>query len=216
MQDEQLATLSLRLDALRDQPDQALVTTFAALVKSPELGSSALALLAQQKCDPARVMELVLQSFLFAGFPRCINGLVSFRRSFGEAVPSKHVQAADSLSLREKGLTLFQRIYGHNTQKVLAALDECHEELQDWILEDAYGKILSRPALEPSVRELCAVAGLLVSGDMRQLSSHVRGALNCGASAVGVRSTINNTSFLYPEERHRTALEVLSKIAAGS
>jgi 4-carboxymuconolactone decarboxylase len=51
------------------------------------------------------------------------------------------------------------------------------------MIVDGYGKVLSRPGVDLRTRELCVVAACAVSGQQRQLHSHLHGALNAGASA---------------------------------
>jgi 4-carboxymuconolactone decarboxylase len=57
-----------------------------------------------------------------------------------------------------------------------------HPELAAWILEDGYGKVLSRPILSIRERELIVVAVLSALRLPKQLESHVRGALRVGAT----------------------------------
>jgi len=57
-----------------------------------------------------------------------------------------------------------------------------HPELAEWILEDGYGKVLSRPVLSIRERELIVVAVLSALRLPLQLESHVRGALRVGAT----------------------------------
>jgi 4-carboxymuconolactone decarboxylase len=192
------------------------VLLFGALIKDAELADLALKTSHEHGLEGTLACEAVLQSFLFAGFPRCINGLESFRRHYGADAclkPTRKEEAKDIERFRERGEELFRKIYGENTEVVMAALDRYHGELKDWILVDAYGKILARPELSAKVRELCAVIGLLVSGDTRQLSSHIRGALHCGAKTNEIDAAIDLVSFLYSSERQDLAHTLVAKIA---
>jgi 4-carboxymuconolactone decarboxylase len=56
------------------------------------------------------------------------------------------------------------------------------------MLVEGYGKVLGRPGLSLRRRELCIVAMLARQGRRveRQLYSHLRGALNAGASRAEV------------------------------
>ncbi len=217
MPKETADTLRLRFSRLSGaQESEACILLFAALVTSAELGEVALESAKAQGLGPELACEAILQSFLFAGFPRCINGLVSFRKHYGNDVctarPNK-IAAADIETFRQRGENLFRKIYAQHADDVLLALDAYHSDLRDWIIVDAYGKILSRPALTPKLRELCAVAGLLVSGDTRQLSSHMRGAFNCGAQFSELKETIGLIGFLIDKERQQLAHTVLQKLA---
>lgn len=211
------AQLNLAFDSLTPDDEKGLcVLLFAALVYDADLGDLAIQDCQSRGLNEHHACEAVLQSFLFAGFPRCINGLESFRRHYGpnacqEATPRTE-GALDAQALRLRGEDLFRKIYGQNTEVVLAALDNYHPELKEWILVDAYGKILSRPALPARTRELCAVVGLLVSGDTRQLSSHIRGAVHCGAKRNEIDAAVDLVQFLFPSERLALAHTLVAKI----
>jgi 4-carboxymuconolactone decarboxylase len=66
-----------------------------------------------------------------------------------------------------------------------------HPDLDDWMIVDGYGKVLSRPGLDLVRRELCIVAACAISRQDRQLHSHLHGALNAGAAATAVSSALN-------------------------
>lgn len=63
-----------------------------------------------------------------------------------------------------------------------------HPDLADWILEDGYGKVLSRPVLSVRERELLIVAVLGALNVPAQLKSHQLGALRVGADAAQVQA----------------------------
>ncbi len=58
------------------------------------------------------------------------------------------------------------------------------------MIQEGYGKVLSRPALDLVTRELCVVAALAVTSWEPQLHSHMRGALNAGASPPEVEAAL--------------------------
>ncbi len=188
---------------------------FGAMVKSAKWGDLAIRVAAQLNLTAEPICELVLQSFLFAGFPRCINGLAAFHEHYAPQAnrePSSRTSDTDLQEFRRRGESLFRTIYGPHADIVLEALDQFHGQLKDWILVDAYGKILSRPGLGAKERELCAVTALLVSDDTRQLSSHIRGAIHCGAEAEEIQSAIQSVRLLVNPEQIQLGLDVLNKI----
>ncbi|HVE42186.1 MAG TPA: carboxymuconolactone decarboxylase family protein [Planctomycetota bacterium] len=65
---------------------------------------------------------------------------------------------------------------------MIARMAGFHPALAAWILEDGYGKVLSRPILSIRERELIVVALLSALKLPLQLESHVRGALRVGAT----------------------------------
>lgn len=166
------------------------VALMASVVHSSGSAAIAIGVLRQREADEVLVSELLLQSTLFAGFPRALNALHAFREVFGEAsTPPRSLQPEDLERFRVQGEALFRDIYRSQADRVLQMLDTYHPELKDWILVSAYGRVLSREGVSPSIRELAACAALMVSGDLRQLSSHARGARHTGATDDEVRQT---------------------------
>jgi len=64
-------------------------------------------------------------------------------------------------------------------------------ELTLWMIQEGYGKVLSRPGLTAKERELVTVAALVPEGVPNQLASHIRGALNAGAVHAEIIDIIN-------------------------
>jgi 4-carboxymuconolactone decarboxylase len=107
------------------------------------------------------------------------------------------------------GLDLFRKIYRYNHFEVLNALKNDHPELPRWILRDVYGKVLTRPALDPKTRELAAAAALTVLQVYPQLLSHIKGGLNLGADNDEVREVILQMEAFAPKGTVRKALRIL-------
>jgi 4-carboxymuconolactone decarboxylase len=66
----------------------------------------------------------------------------------------------------------------------------CHGELHDFVLDTAYGRILSRPGLSPRMRELIAVGVLALTDQVPQMIAHGRGARKFGATVDELREAI--------------------------
>jgi alkylhydroperoxidase/carboxymuconolactone decarboxylase family protein YurZ len=143
------------------------------------------------------VRETLLQVFLFAGFPRTVNALDALERSLGHRPPDREARGGAGLH-RRRGLALFRRVYGSDAGRVLGEIGRRHPEFRDWIVADAYGKVLSRPGLSTAERECLAVALLAVLDLPRQQVAHVRGALRCGASPAEVRAALAAVRGLAP------------------
>ena len=62
--------------------------------------------------------------------------------------------------------------------------------LDEWMIVEGYGKVLSREGLDLGRRELCIVAACAAAGQDRQLHSHLHGALNAGVPADVVRAAL--------------------------
>jgi 4-carboxymuconolactone decarboxylase len=65
----------------------------------------------------------------------------------------------------------------------MRSLETLAPDFARWIVESAYGDILSRPQLSLREREIATVAALTALGNApSQLKAHVQGALNVGVS----------------------------------
>jgi 4-carboxymuconolactone decarboxylase len=129
--------------------------------------------------------EAFLQSHLFAGFPRAVEAgrQLELSGGLGRLDPDEIAPADSGTSApSDSGQALFDRIYAADASGVRASLDRYHPELGRWILAHAYGRVLVRPGLGAVRRELLACACLAVTEQERQLRSHARGALRCGAA----------------------------------
>ena len=67
-----------------------------------------------------------------------------------------------------------------------------HPELDEWMIVEGYGKVLSRPGLDLPRRELCIVAACAASEQDRQLHSHLHGAINVGVAPEVLTATIES------------------------
>ncbi len=152
--------------------------------------------------------EVVLQSHLFAGFPRVVEAyeVLTQAGGLGDPLPEEKEGPGEFTA---RGAPLFERIYGEAAQGVRARLASFHPDYGHWVAEHAYGRVLSRPGLDAATRELCAVAALLALGQERQLASHARGAVRCGASPAQVAAVAECIAeWVLPErlERGRAVL----------
>ena len=133
--------------------------------------------------------ETALQCHLFCGIPRTLSAL-DILADAGMKLSEKDVQPGTP----EEGAQLFDRIYGDGADKVREHLESLSPSFAAFIRDHAYGAVLSRGELGAGARELLAVAALAVTGHERQLASHVRGAVRCGARIEDVRMTIDEVA----------------------
>ena len=132
--------------------------------------------------------EIILQSYLFCGFPAALDALQACYRVFG----APHAQGEVGVILAEdelkrRGEMLCRDIYGHVYDKMMGTLRQVSPDLARWMIVEGYGKTLSRPGANIVTRELCIVAMLTLLGRQQQLMSHVRGALRVGATLDDLR-----------------------------
>ena len=189
--DEAFAALAVIVSAL-DPATRALVGVAAHLYASSEGALADMMREAREAGTPAAWLEeLVLSAVLFAGFPRALVAAAALRQVEPQAGDAG--DAADYSRWRdwqERGEETCRRIYGSNYDKLRRNVLALHPALDAWIVVDGYGRTISRPALDLKRRELCSIAVLVPQGVPRQLHSHLRGALNAGASHEEVEETL--------------------------
>lgn len=134
--------------------------------------------------------ELLLQTYLFAGFPRALNGMRAWRRIAGPTSASKQQAALSEREMREAGERVCAQVYGEMYDRLRVNIRDLHPLLDDWMITEGYGKVLSRPGLDLGRRELCIVAACAATGQDRQLQSHLHGARNAGVEPAVITATL--------------------------
>ena len=138
--------------------------------------------------------EVILQSYLFAGFPRALNSARMWRAISGARAPEsdRSAELRNDSDWIERGEQTCRIVYGESYELLRENIRALHPALDAWMITDGYGKVLSRPQLSLRVRELCIVAACAAAGQQRQLHSHLHGALNSGATAGEVSGTLDS------------------------
>ncbi|HKN65055.1 MAG TPA: carboxymuconolactone decarboxylase family protein [Gemmatimonadaceae bacterium] len=136
------------------------------------------------------VEELILQSYLFCGFPRSLNAMREWRRLTGERA-SLQAEPGDMEEWRRRGEETCRLVYGAMYERLRVNIRDLHPELDEWMIVEGYGKVLSRPGLDLARRELCIVAACVASKQDRQLHSHLHGTLNVGVAAQVVTEALD-------------------------
>ena len=223
-----------------DGPTAALVRQSARITA----GSEAEIRAGFAECAAAKVSqrwqeELVLQSYLFAGFPRALNAAREWRRSqalegpqgqtgqtgatgqAGQAaerrssqsfVQGPHEGYADVFDWRERGEETCATVYGAFYEKLRGNIHALSPALDEWMIVEGYGKVLSRAGLDLGRRELCIIAACAAGGQDRQLHSHLHGALNAGVSPEVVRATLGVLDGVVLHETLSRGLLLLARV----
>jgi 4-carboxymuconolactone decarboxylase len=159
-----------------------------------------------------RWREAVLQVHVFAGFPRLVEtyGVLESAGGLGPTEPRELEATRDDAA---RGRALFERIYAEDAPAVRAMLEQHHAAFARWIEEHAYGRVLARPGLSADRREILAVAALAALGQERQLASHVRGSLRCGATRAELDAALDCIADLVQPARIEQARRIVERFA---
>ena len=153
------------------------------------------------------VEELLLQSILMVGYPRALVATGVWRQV---SVPPPPV-ASDRIGREDwtiAGERICRIVYGDNYDRLRSNVAALHPTLDDWMISEGYGRVLSRPGLDLARRELCTVAQLAVLRSPRQLHSHLLGALNAGSTPSDLHAVLEVIRDDLDPEARRVAIEM--------
>ncbi|MBP6442554.1 MAG: carboxymuconolactone decarboxylase family protein [Gemmatimonadales bacterium] len=176
-----------------DESTRSLVTLAAAIAQGEEpTVRDRVADTVARGVDPLWVDELLLQSVLMVGWPRTLVAATLWRQAIGTPATNDtaDLDYAAYADWQARGEATCRMIYGDNYRKLRENVAKLHPALDQWMVTEGYGRTLSRPGLEPWRRELCVIAQTAVLDTPRQLHSHLRGALNAGATIAQVDAAL--------------------------
>ncbi|KAJ1956049.1 hypothetical protein EC988_001543, partial [Linderina pennispora] len=149
----------------------------------------------------AKSRESLVKMISTMGAPRVINATGSLMNAVGEDIASKLLpvpirskENATYDEIRERGLQLWNVIYGAQANKLENKLKNMYPDLAEVIQVDIYGRLLSNTdVLTTKETELCTIASLVPMDVPAQLKSHTLGAGRVGASADEVEAVVNSS-----------------------
>ncbi|MFP4622997.1 MAG: carboxymuconolactone decarboxylase family protein [Gemmatimonadota bacterium] len=191
-----------------DARTRALVRLSAALTADADTLEAAMDEAAA--VDPGAAEEVLLQGYLFLGYPVALNALGLWRRQTGRPPPA--AAPADPAAWRARGEDVCRAVYAHQYEALREVMAGIHPDLDRWAVVEGYGKVLGRPGLELRLRELCIVALLSGIDAHRQLHAHLRGCLNVGASADEVAAVLAEVAPMVGTARATVAAGVWERV----
>jgi 4-carboxymuconolactone decarboxylase len=212
------ATFTSRIVSGLDDEERELVRLAAVVAAGGEQAVRAQLARAAAHIRPDWVEEVILQSYLFAGFPRTLNAAREWRRVSGRPAPrSDQGEGFERVAeWRAAGEDACRTVYGVFYERLRHNIRELHPALDAWIIVEGYGKVLSRPQLALRLRELCIVAACAAAGQDRQLHAHLHGALHAGASAASVLATLEAIADQMGEDDLARYRNLWDKVLASS
>jgi 4-carboxymuconolactone decarboxylase len=198
-----------------DLPTAALVRLAAAIAAADEPGvRERFVATVAARVPHAWIDELVIQSYLFSGFPRALNAAREWRRIVPAATadsddPADPARAEEWLA---RGEATCRAVYDGMYEKLRENVYQLHPALDAVMVMDGYGKVLGRPGLDLARRELCVVAACAATLQDRQLHSHLHGALNVGVSAAVLAASLEALTPDIGAERVRSVRLLLARV----
>ncbi len=158
--------------------------------------------------------EMVLQSYLFLGFPRMLTAAEHLDQIWpgnGVAPILSPINAAETSAWFDRGMILCRQVYGHNYERLKNRVESMAPDIFRWMIFEGYGKVLSRGVVPPVTRELAIVASLIVDNRPKQLLSHMMGTVNVGGSVDQLQTLILDLGDAIGPG-HQTAVTMLAKV----
>ena len=193
-----------------DEPTRALVVLSATITAGNDRAIRDAITRAATDIPGLWVEELLLQSYLFAGFPRALNAMREWRRVEPEALVG--ALPADIDRWRADGEATCAAVYGSMYERLRENIRHLHPSLDEWMVTEGYGKVLSRPRLDPPRRELCIVAACAAAGQDRQLHSHFHGALNVGVDPLVIDQVLDAIADVVGADRAASARMLWARV----
>ncbi|MFL5402932.1 MAG: carboxymuconolactone decarboxylase family protein [Gemmatimonadales bacterium] len=201
-----------------DPQTRDLVRFAAAIAQGyePELRERAGVLRLSQVPAPW-IEELLLQSVLMVGYPRALVAFTIWRRLAGVNAPGTDIDQdyGRASEWTRQGEELCGVVYGDNYTKLRQSVRALHPALDNWMITEGYGRTLARPGLDLRRRELCIVAQTAVLETPRQLHSHLRGALNAGATFGQIEGTLSIVNPLLSFDQWKKVKELWRTVRQG-
>jgi 4-carboxymuconolactone decarboxylase len=201
-----------------DLQTRDLVRFAAAIAQGyePELRERVAALQSTQVPVPW-VEELLLQSVLMVGYPRALVAFTVWRKLSDVPAPDTDPDQdyGHAPEWARRGEELCAVVYGDNYRKLRDSVHALHPAVDSWMVTEGYGRTLARAGLDLRRRELCTVAQTAVLEAPRQLHSHLRGALNAGATFGQIEGALSIVNPLLSFDQWKKVKELWKTVRNG-
>lgn len=169
------------------------------------------------RISTAWIEELLLQSLLMVGYPRTLIAFAIWRKVGRIAAPPGDPEAeyARVAEWTAQGEETCGKVYGANYRRLRENVRELHPALDLWMITEGYGRTMSRPGLDLMRRELCTVAQTALIETPRQLHSHLRGALNAGATFGQIEAVLSVVNPLLSYDQWKRVKDLWQSVREG-
>jgi 4-carboxymuconolactone decarboxylase len=133
---------------------------------------------------PEEIIDVMYVTTVFAGFPSGLNGISVAREVFqekGVSLSQDKMPVTKGETRRERGLEAVNRTSKGTGEKVIKGLSDIAPDMGSFIIDFAYGDIISRNILSPKHKEIAMIAVCVAKGTMEpQMRVHMHAGLNIG------------------------------------
>ncbi|HEY6626342.1 MAG TPA: carboxymuconolactone decarboxylase family protein [Ignavibacteriaceae bacterium] len=182
----------------------------ASALRKMEILKSLIAETKNRKIPFKKIYEVLLQNYLFTGYPSALLSLKLLK----ELYPNKRIPKAADMNLyhfRNRGEANCKKVYGNKFEKLISNVKNFSPDMAEWLLLEGYGKVLGRKGLSLRERELCIVATLAALKFEDQLYSHINGAFREKAPVEEIQSVIESLTLIGEKNISVFGLRVLNR-----
>ncbi len=155
-------------------------------------------------CTQQEIVELLMQMSVYVGWSAAITSTNIAQEVFQEYYQQQQNYVESNFAVTkyttetsqvryERGLDTLGRVTKASGEAVVRSFNDILPQLGRYIVEFAYGDIISRPKLDLRTRQLATVAALTAIGTTAvqgPLKVHINGALNVGANTQEIIEAI--------------------------
>ena len=132
---------------------------------------------------PNEIIEVIYIVTIFAGFPAGLNSINAAREVFNNKGIVVEKMENPKGHRRNRGLDTLATTSKGSGEEVVNSLSDIAPHMADYVLDFAYGDVISRPLLTPKWKEIAMIATGVSKGTMwPQVKVHLKAALNVGCS----------------------------------
>jgi len=141
---------------------------------------------------PQEIIEVIYVATIFSGFPAGLNAINASREVFKtRGVQVSASTEGETASRRERGLKALAATSGGSGQSVLDSLKDIAPAMGEFILDFAYGDVISRQ-LSPKWKEITMIAAGVARGTMRpQVKVHIKAGARVGLTKEEIVEVVN-------------------------
>lgn len=139
-------------------------------------------------CSPREVVETILHSIVYAGFPAAQDGITIAREVFKErGIQYQPVSSRPKGDRYQLGISYLSQTGGEKVKAIANQFTNIAPDLSRLSVEFAHGEIWNRPGLDLKSHELATLAMMTAVGNQdNSMRYHVEAAIRAGATQTEI------------------------------
>lgn len=166
------------------------------------------------------IKEILVQMYAYAGFPRSLNGISTFRTVLeereGKGIKDEVGKEASPLPSNKSSIELGREVLTNLIGRPNTAMVNFVPIMDEFLKGHLFGDIFGRDILDYQSRELATISALAsIESVSPQLQGHFHVAFNIGVTEVQIRSLISVIEAKVGQEEADNAKKVLNRVLSS-